>query len=305
MKPILRRASDSVRWRTQVLRDPGLRANLRQQHLRLSSFPFISGDTYRSLASHIIESSADLERFQSADVNSGVVVFSSVHMSSQVVVELPDPVAAQTTLLIHNGDIIDASLIGANASRFHRIASVNWLGDRNLVTPLPIGLENSAFCVNGRLEWFADATPGQRANGCLKSERVHDVLLSFKDSNNLGERTQARLTFEASGLDLTSATGLTPRKYQSELRQHRFVISPPGNGPDCHRTWEALYSGTVPIVLRSAWSFGHKRWPVLVVNSWDEAVQRIRQQGAASLYTEIMQSSSSDFFAVDFLRELP
>ncbi|CAF4378106.1 unnamed protein product, partial [Adineta steineri] len=32
-------------------------------------------------------------------------------------------------------------------------------------------------------------------------------------------------------------------------RQYPFWLSPRGNGLDCHRTWEALYLDTIPIVL--------------------------------------------------------
>ena len=42
-------------------------------------------------------------------------------------------------------------------------------------------------------------------------------------------------------------------QYLSELKQSMFILSPPGNGIDCHRTWEAILS--VPIVL-SSFSFG-------------------------------------------------
>ena len=33
-----------------------------------------------------------------------------------------------------------------------------------------------------------------------------------------------------------------------DLQRSRFVLSPAGNGVDCHRTWEALLMGAVPIV---------------------------------------------------------
>jgi hypothetical protein len=36
------------------------------------------------------------------------------------------------------------------------------------------------------------------------------------------------------------------------MASHRFVVSPPGNGIDCHRTWESLYLGSIPIVKASA-----------------------------------------------------
>jgi hypothetical protein len=39
--------------------------------------------------------------------------------------------------------------------------------------------------------------------------------------------------------------------YLSVLGQCAFTISAPGNGWDCYRTWEALYMGSIPILLRS------------------------------------------------------
>jgi hypothetical protein len=50
----------------------------------------------------------------------------------------------------------------------------------------------------------------------------------------------------------------------------QYVLSPPGNGPDCHRTWEALYLGATPIVHRKSWPFLDYDIPVLVIDSWDK-----------------------------------
>ena len=53
------------------------------------------------------------------------------------------------------------------------------------------------------------------------------------------------------------------------MRNTLFVPSPAGNGLDCHRTWEALYLGCIPVVLRSEYC-GDNSWPVMLVDSWDE-----------------------------------
>lgn len=37
-------------------------------------------------------------------------------------------------------------------------------------------------------------------------------------------------------------------EYLSTMASYQFVLSPPGNGYDCFRTWEALSVGTIPIV---------------------------------------------------------
>ena len=41
---------------------------------------------------------------------------------------------------------------------------------------------------------------------------------------------------------------LTPTNYFSLLPHYKFVISPEGRGVDCHRTYEALMAGCIPIV---------------------------------------------------------
>lgn len=49
-----------------------------------------------------------------------------------------------------------------------------------------------------------------------------------------------------------------------------FVISPHGNGLDCHRTWEALCLGCIPIVKTSGLDPLFKDLPVWIVSGWDE-----------------------------------
>jgi hypothetical protein len=52
--------------------------------------------------------------------------------------------------------------------------------------------------------------------------------------------------------------------------EYAFVISPHGNGVDCHRTWEALALGCVPIVRTSPLDALYEGLPVLIVSNWCE-----------------------------------
>jgi hypothetical protein len=56
-----------------------------------------------------------------------------------------------------------------------------------------------------------------------------------------------------------------------------FVVSPEGAGFDCHRTWEALLLGCIPIVKRSLVTDLLERLPVLIVDEWAQ-VRRERLQ---------------------------
>jgi hypothetical protein len=47
-----------------------------------------------------------------------------------------------------------------------------------------------------------------------------------------------------------------------------FVASPLGTGWDCHRTWEALVLGCIPIVSRSPMARLFEELPVIVVSDW-------------------------------------
>ncbi len=61
-------------------------------------------------------------------------------------------------------------------------------------------------------------------------------------------------------------------RYETFIRQceYAFVLSPHGNGLDCHRTWEALVLGCIPIVKTSKIDKLYEELPVLIVNDWSD-----------------------------------
>jgi len=71
----------------------------------------------------------------------------------------------------------------------------------------------------------------------------------------------------------------TPYKeYIKQVAQHYYMFSPPGAGIDCHRTWEALYLKTIPIVKNCyAMSF-FKDLPILFVDDYSEVTANVLLQ---------------------------
>lgn len=60
------------------------------------------------------------------------------------------------------------------------------------------------------------------------------------------------------------------RDWLRALRQSKFVASPVGWGPDCHRTYEAIAMGCVPIVVEEyTVSQLLEEMPVLIISSWE------------------------------------
>ena len=57
--------------------------------------------------------------------------------------------------------------------------------------------------------------------------------------------------------------------------KYAFVVSPPGEGLDCHRTWEALCLGCIPILISSPLDDLFEDLPVLIVSSWSDISQNL------------------------------
>ncbi|MES1182427.1 MAG: hypothetical protein ABUL60_01360 [Myxococcales bacterium] len=55
-----------------------------------------------------------------------------------------------------------------------------------------------------------------------------------------------------------------------EKTRYAFVVSPHGNGLDCHRTWESLVLGNIVIVKRSSLDPLYDGLPVVIVDDWRE-----------------------------------
>jgi len=62
-----------------------------------------------------------------------------------------------------------------------------------------------------------------------------------------------------------------------EMGKYSFVLSPFGNGYDCHRTWEALCMGAIPIVRAKQFKSLFADLPVLNVEEWSDVTQELLQ----------------------------
>jgi hypothetical protein len=89
------------------------------------------------------------------------------------------------------------------------------------------------------------------------------------------ERTHIIDQLKTSNIQFTLDIKQPFNTYIENMAQHRFVLSPPGNGIDCHRTWEALYCGCIPIVIKNDIYNDWQDLPILQVNSYNDIPQEI------------------------------
>jgi hypothetical protein len=239
-----------------------------------SSAPFLSGDSFKHLSDIIFEGSAFSFPTDLSLLSEGTpVVFAQGWPVSTAAKELAEYCKQgrkfpNATLIIHNCDHIPTQeQMKVLAKSFKRVFSVNWLGDPEIISPLPIGLENRDKRRNGVPKDYAKAI--QKGLPSFEQRDI-EFLVCFSMHTNLAERELAfKAAVQIPGSYVVTES-ITPKQYRNLVLRSKYVISPPGNGPDCHRTWEAMYLGAIPIVKRQSWPFTGVHLPVVQIDKWDE-----------------------------------
>lgn len=132
------------------------------------------------------------------------------------------------------------------------------------VTCLPIGLEDCSLQTNGIVSFYNKI----RSDSLVMQNKSPTILYGFNPDTNPAVRNNCLSQVIKHPLALN--VHALPRDYINSLAQSMFVVSPAGNGLDCHRTWEALYLNTIPIVQGRSFYNQFPGFPGIVLDSWDE-----------------------------------
>ena len=129
---------------------------------------------------------------------------------------------------------------------------------------LPIGIANSMW-PHGNLAILDTIIKGETENN-----KSNDFYFYFSVDTNRKVRSVCKEKIEKKGL-IFEQTSLSFEKYLQKLSQYKYAICPPGNGEDCHRLWECLYLGVIPILLRSVFSEKiSESFQVILLDDWDD-----------------------------------
>lgn len=236
----------------------------------LDSFPFLSGDSYLFSCEYFFQSghlqkiparSGRIQKPWSVFVRLGDIneFVNYLHFNAQVDY-------SNHSVVLHNGDdSVARAILEKLSERFKRVYSVNLLSKTEKLSPIPIGLENRNLFTNGVPRDFIKLVSSTPKNF---EGRKNLVLQAFSLHTNKVERESCAAV--ASRLKISNLRHTTPLEYRKALSDSRFVLSPAGNGIDCHRTWESMYLGAIPIVKSAHWPFIDLSLPVLVIDEWSD-----------------------------------
>ncbi len=261
---------------------------------RPHSYPYISSDSFRFMADHVFDEIS--EDTKVLDVKTGDIVFlnnSSVEPFFKLIhIKIKKPYV----LIMHGGTKpIDNNRLKYLDNKIIHWFSKNVLTKDEKVTPLPIGLENLYEYGTGITSLY------DKFKKKKQIYKKNKILYHFKIATNPTERQKAWNYISKHPLAETFPTKLPPPLYLKKLGKYKFVLSPPGAGEECHRTWEALYLGVIPIVKKCVATeyFAKIGVPMWVVNDWNE-LDNIDEQFLNQKYSEIMNNKNDDTLYMNY-----
>jgi hypothetical protein len=257
---------------------------------RSSSEPYISGDTFRSIANIIYDETNPT--FDSSSVKKGDIIFVKTDFLPKFIVELFPLIKKSIILIVHNSDY------GIPGTIDHEVFS-DFLNSDNLIAlfgqnvenfehqklfSIPIGIANQMW-EHGNPNVFNAVL-----NNIHKNTKPHLLYMNFSPSTYPQERPYVFELFKNKPFcTVSSPKNLT--HYLQEMALHKFTLSPRGNGIDCHRTWEALLVGSIPVVRASSLDVLYKNLPVLIVESWEQVTQEFLLEKYQEIISKHLNSS--------------
>jgi hypothetical protein len=234
----------------------------RYTNRRPTSAPYISGDAFRKVATHIFERSIE-NKSPKNNFRAGDIIFCETHLLEKFQQYVLPHINKKFVLISHNSDM---NVTSGFCTLLESTYLEHWFAQNNLlqhqkVSSIPIGLENSWINNNGLVS----------AYDCLRKiniEKISRILYGFNVQTNVSERGVALRELTRSSV--SDKVNVDAQQYRKILNRYMFVASPQGNGIDCHRTWEALYLNVVPIVKRHDFYKTLPDFPGLILNEWSD-----------------------------------
>ncbi|MGB8815772.1 MAG: hypothetical protein WCC74_00835 [Minisyncoccia bacterium] len=258
---------------------------------RHTSYPFITGDSFRALAQHIFDESSDID---CPSVMHSDIVFVRTDFLHTFFKKIHIKIINPYILISHNADNnIDSQYEKYIDDKIIHWFAQNLLIDNKKITPIPIGITLRFY---DKKNTTAELIKKYRN----KIGRILKIFFGFYGNTNK-KRLGIVNDLRKCSVCVECKDFLEKDKYYDQVSNYVFNASPIGNGIDCIRTWESLYLGTIPVVERSV-STGY--WknigiPLLLVDSWKD-LENVREDWLKKEYEDIKNKIGSEAIYMDY-----
>jgi hypothetical protein len=192
-----------------------------------------------------------------------ILVFCYTHRVSELVSKL-HLFKNRFVLITHNSDY---TVTEKDIEFLENDKIIHWFSQNANVahpklTPIPIGIANQQW-EHGKYSHWNGLT--------IHSNTDKDaVYFYFTIDTNPVERLKCKQILESKGIEYWK---YMPYQYYLDnlSRFCKYSICPVGNGVDTHRIWEALYTNTIPVCIKTVNSeYFSKEYPIVLLETWED-----------------------------------
>jgi len=242
-----------------------------------SSAPFLSGDTFKSIAS-INYTGGRIELLKPE------IIFLKATLLKEFEKNLKN-INKRFILISHNSDQdIDKRYKKIlNCSYLIMWYACNCLINHPKIKCLPLGLHNKRFHSFGVTKDFIKLRE-------KKIKKIPKILYSFYPETN--DDFRRPLFNILKKLKIADHFVGTPKNYRKMVSQYMFNASPPGQGMDTYRVWESIYLGSIPIVRTKKLYKQFENLPILILDDWKK-IKLLKSSDLKLIYSKQIKKLNS------------
>ncbi len=234
---------------------------------------YIHGNGFRAIADYFVENGGI--PFNPETVGPRSIIYIETDFLDHFFLSIFPRLSNPVILITHNGD-------WPSPGRFVQYLDdpkiIMWFGQNCDIQPhpkfypIPIGIANPKWG-HGNPKIFDAVLNRLEKKG--ERKRLSQLYINFSPGTN---PVRSQLIHMFKSKPLAVLVSMKPvQKYLMEMSHYKFVLSPWGNGLDCHRTWEALLVGCIPVVKTSTLDPLYEDLPVIIVQDWHEITEDFLQ----------------------------
>lgn len=246
-----------------------------------SSYPYIAGDTFIAFCDFAL---LDTQSFDPTKVQEANTIFVQTDLLPKFFTKLRPLIKKHFILITHNcGPANDDPMPGPYRHHLNDHLLIAWftqnidVENHRKLFALPIGIANQNW-PHGRIEVFDIYIKQYRNNTRDKLLYQNFSVDTYRPEREYVYNLFAHKPFCTVADISHDHVNHSLEQYLEEVSHHKFVLSPRGHGLDCHRTWEALLMGSIPIVKSSTLDVLYKDLPVLIIHDWNEVTEDFLNQ---------------------------
>ena len=228
--------------------------------LTADSYPYLTGMGLRNRA-HMVFDEFHQDRPNSIKED-GQVIFVKTDYIPQFFSYIMPSIKYQVNIITHNSALgIDASYNRyLNNSKILKWYAQNANFFHEKLESVPLGIANRRW-PHGDVDLIEDIKS-------KTTEKQYLAYMNFDINTNATKRSVVYDVFKDKEYVLKGSKK-SFKDYLVDLSLSKYCISPPGAGIDCHRIWECIAIGTIPIVERCHNISFHTKMPIMIIDDWN------------------------------------